>query len=480
MTLLVAGLLSLSALAAKPGPRGPADFQLAVYLPKLERGAELAAFARAGSTRTVLLRSESWRDELHPLLHLDVTRPEEGTAAGIDVAAPFTVVNRGGIRVSCAVLKDPKLYEQRCNEKLSVLGSPWNVTVAGARVVGSRDSLGRILSGYAIKGDESCAAVGDGLSVEAALKEAAGWLGKPAAGSVWAGVNQVPGIAYVIRKDGVVGLNPNGLTLVIEARSKTNANVTTSGPSPYAKVVPSGLATIRLRAAPGALTPSLEYLAQMLVELCPACDRSAFQAAADALAPTLSGNVILLIQKVKVQGSLRSQSGRFFAPKMAVMAEAVRPDDARAAIDTLAKQKGAKRLDSGEGLSLLVREGEVRLGVREGQVFFTNDAATLDILRGMTKDAAGTQAHGAELVIDPKLLANGLSQVPLLDAVSSQELAGVLAAGAELGPLLLSTDRLTAWADAIGNGNTRAQLTFKLKDSTGADAGTPVAVDAGP
>jgi hypothetical protein len=105
-------------------------------------------------------------------------------------------------------------------------------------------------------------------------------------------------------------------------------------------------------------------------------------------------------------------------------------------------------------------------------VFASNDPVVLEAAYKALPAAPAAQAHGAEVDVDPKLLAQGLAQVPLMDAVQSTELAGMLAAGAELGPLLLATERISGWADAQ-----RAQLSWRLKALPVKDAG--VAGDAG-
>lgn len=443
-------------------------------MPRVSRGADFATFAAAGASRTVLLRSESWRHELHPLLHLDPTKPQEAAEAGIDIAASATVISRGKTRISCVALTDVKRFEERCADKLKPLGESWKGAAAGAKLVGVKDPSGRVSLGYAIKGRESCSVASDDVSVEPTLTEAATWLGKPAGGPAWATLSGLDGAAYLLMPDMTLALRPQGLTLETEGKLKAKGiALSTGGPSPYAALPSMGMMTLRLRAAPGAMTPALEMVAQLLAELCPACELGPFLTAARALGPALSGNAVLVVQKAKVEASLRTQAGRFFALKLAALAEAVKPDVARQTIDALASVKGAKRLESGDGVSLLLREGQVLVGQRDGHVFFSNDAPTLEALRSAVGvKAAGKQAHGAELSLDPALLADALSQVPLLDAVQSQELAGLLAAGTELGPLLLSTERLHAFANPAGPGAARGVLTFQLKPP-------PVATDAG-
>ncbi len=64
-------------------------------------------------------------------------------------------------------------------------------------------------------------------------------------------------------------------------------------------------------------------------------------------------------------------------------------------------------------------------------VYLATDVTVLDNVLKTLPTSPAKQLHAAEWSVDPKLLANGLSQVPLLDAMQSGELAGALAAGTE-------------------------------------------------
>ena len=54
--------LLICSLIQAPGPRGPADFDQAIYLPRLDRATLFTDFLRVGGERSVLLRSENWRE----------------------------------------------------------------------------------------------------------------------------------------------------------------------------------------------------------------------------------------------------------------------------------------------------------------------------------------------------------------------------------------------------------------------------------
>jgi hypothetical protein len=461
------------------GPRGPSEFDTVIYLPRLDRATQFTEFLRAGGERTVLLRSENWREALHPLLRFDITRPETATEMGLDDTQALTLVLKGDIEVSCATVKDLPKFQMLCADRMKPYGDPWKAAAEGVQLVGVKDVLGRIPTGYALKGNEACAVRQQGKSVEGLLKEVAKWLKAPPQGPAWKLIGQLKGTAYFLMPHAVAALNADGLTTVADIRGELPfAGFGNAGPSPFESFPNAGaLIVLKVRAPPEQLGPVLEQLSLRLMALCPGCVPQTFVTAAHAMAPTLTGNVLVVVTKVKVQASLRTEAGRFFALRTAVLAESKDPQASRVVLATIQGMKGAQPLTSGEGLSVLLREGEVSIGVRGSNVYIANDAAALEAAtRGLPQEPA-KQLHGAETTVDPKLLAQGLSQVPLLDAVQSGELAGILAAGAELGPLLLGTEKITGWADWMQGSQYKAQLTWKLKPPSPRDGG--VGTDGG-
>jgi hypothetical protein len=75
--------------------------------------------------------------------------------------------------------------------------------------------------------------------------------------------------------------------------------------------------------------------------------------------------------------------------------------------------------------------------------------------------ASGKQAHGLEFELDPKAVARGLQQVPLLEAVQAPELAALVAASTELGPLLVASAKLGGGLDSTAEGHV-TKLTWLL------------------
>lgn len=470
-------LISVLLLQAA-GPRGPADFDQVIYLPRMDKATQFSEFLRVGGERTVLLRSENWREASHPLLRFDITRPETAATAGLDETQPLTLIFRGDLEVSCATVKNVERFTAACADRLRMLGTPFTLKVEGATLFAARDPLDRVMAGYVIKGNEHCAARMQGKTVEPQLKEMAKWLGKTPTTGTWKLLSGASGVGFLLTQRGVVSMSADGLTASATARGELGLSAIATGPgtSPYAGLSTPGILVAKLRADPAAQSPAFDEVATRLNALCPSCPAAPFKVAARTLAPTLTGASALVIARVKVVGSLRTDPGRFFSIRTVWFAETHSPEAALKAIMELSALRGSKPLEGGDGISVLLREGEVRFGVRGKHVFAANDPAVLETVYKALPVSSGTMQHGAEFTVDPKLLAQGLAQVPLMDAVQSTELAGALAAGTELGPLLLATDRIWGGADAQ-----RAFLSWRLRAPPAAapklDAG--VAVDAG-
>lgn len=456
-------LLLLLALGA-PGPRAPKDAEAALHVPRLDRLSTLMPFLSRAGQRSVFLRPSTWREDFHPLLSVDLSRPEEVQGAGLAADGPVTVSVRGDFAFTCVQLADPIAYERKCLERLATLGKHFREEKDGAVLVGARDAVGRVLGGYAIKGKESCAVRGRGRSVEPLLVEAAKLLGKQATGLPFKQLDAFGGVAGAVVPNGVVSVRGAERSVTLDGRGSgaPTRGLAGGGPSPFALAAPDGLLALRVRGERDQLGPAASSVARAAADACGACDRGTVEEAAQALLPHLGGNALAFVDRVQVRGSLRTQAGRFFAMRAALLADVKDADGARAALAPLAKLRVAKPLDGGEGYALQLREGEVRIGVRQGFFYLSNDPAALEAALRASANGAGKQAHGAELQVDPRRLARALSQVSLLDAVASNELAGLVAVAGELGPLLLVSERIVGWLDPAGAQAARGQLTWVL------------------
>lgn len=443
-------LLALTVTALLSTPRAPADAALVTYVPTLNALSSLLPFFDAAGTRSALLRPSGWRAEAHPVLEFDVTDAASLEAAGIDPKSSLSVSRLGDSSVSCVTLKDVKRYVERSKERLARLGDVSTKQEGAVTVVGARDPLNRVLAGYVLQGSESCAVAGHGRTVEKQLPELAKALGKAAKGPGFSLAQGLPGAAQVVvprgSPFGALTLVGDGLTLTANAKAKglPVAPLAGAGSSPFAKLEPAGLAVVRARLAPSSLAPVLE---QVLREVPNA--RPLLPLVAQA-APLLTGNVALYAAKVKVTQGLRSREARYFAVKHVLLAEV---KDA-AAVQAL--------LDAAKLSALSSREGTVELGLSGTTLYLANDTAARDAALKALGGAAGKQAHAGEAVVDPRLVADGLSQVPLLEVLQAPELAGLVAAATELGPLLLASKRVSGWLDPAGPGQHRAQATWQL------------------
>lgn len=444
--MLLAATLTL--LLAQP--RAPAGAELVTHVPKLDGLPTLLPFFTAAGTRSVLLRPEGWRSAAHPVLEFDVTDPASLEAAGLDPTASLTLSRLGERQVSCVTLKDPTRYADASKARLERLGDVFTKQEGAVTLVGARDPLNRVLAGYVLAGKESCAMAGRGLSVEKQLPDLKKALGKPAKGPGFALASGLPGAAQVVvptgSRFGAVTLTGDGLSLLANAKAKglPLAGLAGAGVSPFAGFSPSGLAVVRVRVAKSAVAP----LVRELLEEVPG--GAALLPLVPTVAPLLTGNVAAYASRVKVTAGLRTKSARYFAVRHVLLAEV---SDAAAA---------QALVDQARAAALKTKDGALEVGLEGTTLYLSNDAGAKDAALKALAAAAGKQAHAAEAVVDPKRLAEGLAQVPLLEALQAPELAGLVAAATELGPLLLASQRVSGWLDAAGPGQHRAQATWQL------------------
>jgi hypothetical protein len=308
------------------------------------------------------------------------------------------------------------------------------------------------------QGRESCAMVGNGLSVEKQLGALVKALREPLKTPL---LKETPGpIAVVVNRGGqriTTGVNTKGLVLTVDLRATGLALATLqgAGPSPLGAFAAEGVLTARARFAKNAMPGLLEQL----VHRVPAGGELAKAAA--VVAPHLTGNSALLVSHVKVTSGLRTPAARFFAVRFAVLAETTDADAVKAALAAL------------DPKALSMREGTVSVTIEGNVVVLSNDDEVKRKALAALASATGAQAHGLEVHVTPPLLARALAQVPLLEVVQTPELAQFLAASAELGPLLLASERADGWLDVAGATH-RGQLVWSLDPAKFAtDAGTP-------
>ena len=469
----------VAAVVLAAGPRAHPASHLSIYVPRLDKMSELAAFMRAAGQRSALLHPDSWRGEFHPLLYVDPTDGAALAAAGLDPAGSATVSYVGDARVSCVTLKDAKRFEERVAARLAAAGAPWKSSADGVPLVGAA-SAGRVLVGYALKGKEACAVQGQGSNVQVLLADLAKVVARPSSGPEWKRAAALPGAAFVVSRFGATGLRGTASSLTAEGRTARLPlpSLDAAGPSPYAAVTPSGLAFARARVSAEGRTAMGRTLLAQLLDLCTACDPGDMTQVADAILPRLTGDVLLRVDKAKVGETLRSQASRYFALRHAWVVEVTGAAEVAAGLEKLGAWKAARK--TGDGYALSTRGGEVLIGLRGTHLYVGNDPAAVAAALAGIDGKAGRLSHGAEFFVDPGLVARGLAQIPLLDVMGSSDLAALFAVSTELGPLLAASERISGWVDPAPEGAHHFQTTWVLKPpappkakAAAQDAGAP-------
>ena len=445
-------LLPLLLLAAPPIRAVPGADRV-THVPRLDALASLVPVSEAAGAHTVALRPEAWRSSTHPLLQFDVTSPDSLAASGIDPKGALTVSKIGDFEVSCVTLVDARKHAEALDARLARLGDLFRKTDkdTGATLVGAREVLGRVMGAYAMKGNEACAVTGTGLGVERVMPGLARVLVAPWKDEALTLRAGLPGVAFLFRPASAgasaVGAWAEGLTFHADAAVAGPGlpHLDGAGPSPFAALQPRGLGILKLRLAKDALLPAIGTVEPNLPS------GRFLGPVARELAPVLTGKVAVALKELKVTQGVRTPEARFFALHFAVVAEVTDP------------QAAAHVLEALDPRVLHFPEGTLSVGVRGRVVYLTNDEPTLGALLDDLPGGAGTQAHGLEAAFDPPRLAKALGGVPLLEMVQAPELAGLLAASLEVGPLFLGTERLTLWGDRTAKGPSRTQLTWVLK-----------------
>lgn len=465
------------AMSLAGAPKAPADAQVIGFAPAIDKLGALVPFFEKAGTRSVLARPENWKTDAHALLEIDFTNPEALKGAGIDATGPLTRAQVGDATMSCVRVSNLEAYRKGCDARLGRVGEVFEKVVkedgreakkgeSGVSIYASRDPIGRVMAAYSVQGKDSCALNGHGRSVEALFGMLARATSKPASGSGWAMTSKVPGVLQLVvpsgSPTGVVALNAKEFDLTLDGRFKNAplAQFAGGGASPLGTFRASGMLVVRGRVSKAQLPSLVEQVARVMP------NGAALLPVARTLAPLLTGNSALLLSHVKVSSGLRTRDARFFAMKSALLAEVT---DAAAAQELLVGLDAAA-LKSPYGALSVTLEGNV--------LVVSNDAETRARAVAALARASGKQLHGVEFDVDPKAVAKGLQQVPLLEAVQTPELAAVIAASTELGPLLLASSNISGWLDS-GDGHT-ARLVWTLDAAKFApDAGVDAGADAG-
>lgn len=440
-------------IMAGPAPKAPAGAQVVGSAPAIDKLGTLVPFFQKAGTRSVLVRPENWKTDAHALLEVDFTSVEALRAAGIDASGPLTRAQVGDATMSCVRILNVDAYRKGCDARLIRMGDVFEKVEGGVSVYGSRDPIGRVMAAYTVLGKDSCALNGHGRSVEALFPMLAKATAKPASGAGWTMVSKAPGVLQLVLPSGtttgVVGINAREFDLTLDARTKNApfAQFAGAGPSPLGVFKASGMAVIRGRVSKAQL-PSL---VEQVVRVMP--NGAGLLPAAKALAPYLTGNTALLLSHVRVSQGLRTREARFFALKGAALAEVS---------DPAAVQPVISAIDQG---LLKFPQGALSVSLEGNMLVIANDQDVRARAVAALANSSGKQLHGVEFDVDPKAVAKGLQQVPLLEAVQSPELAGFVAASSELGPLLLASTSVSGWLDSAADSQHVAKLVWTLDEA---------------
>lgn len=434
-------------------PQASADASL--YFPKAGIGGErLGSFLETAGRYSPLLDPQGFKQEAHPLFLLDLTTPRSLEPFGIDPEGPYTLSAVGEGRVTCTRLRNPKRYEQRAGERLSVAGKPWNAEFRGSVLKGAQEA-GQVVEGYALRAREACAAVHPS-DTERLLKDAAVSL-NAAAGASDRRLNALPGVAYLFVGKALFGLDATPTQLSVEGALPENwlpplapsAVVPYGPPGALTEVPGEGLLFARGQVASAGISRWVQAIESELKKSCKGCLDSTTDDAIKALSSALTGKVALRLSGLSLSGPLPKGGSRLFLFKGAAVAEVSDGAKVSALLDGVAQRDHrGDFIKGGTGWRLqLGGERALQLALQGNHLLVGNDEPSLQKMKQVIASAPALLHHGAEVVMDAPALAASLGRVSLLDVLGSAELAAAVAAGAELRPLLKATQKLAATLD---------------------------------
>lgn len=456
-------LLLAASLAAAPAPRALGSANTVIHIPRPDKLSGLQAFMSRAGVHAALARPATWSAEFHPFLALDPMRPETLTAAGIDPASPSTIsfIERG--EVSCSRLSDAQLFQAKANEVLASSSLVRPTTAKGLTTASAARGTGR--AGYVIKGQDVCSfsTLYDDDDLLTATTQLIGKTPAPDAR-----LAKLPGAVYILKGPSVVGLDGTADTLQAEGLSSRLPlpPFQSASSSPYGSLKLDGLLFSRAQLAPSGFTQAVGAVSSSVQQVCPSCPPEHVNAMAQAVTQQLTGHLLVLVDSVQVKASLRTLEGRFFAPRQAIAAQVKDAAKLKEALAPLALFPGAQVL--ADGYTLPLKGGAISVRQKGSHLVLGNDEAVVNTLLGALSDKPGAKLpHAVDFTADPKKVARGLSQVSLMDIMGNQQLAGLFAASAEMGPLLANSERLTGWLDSASAGGHRFSATWTLAASAG-------------
>lgn len=442
-------MVSLGLLLILSGmPRTHTKAEASIYIPNLRRFDGVAQFLHQAGPYAALLRTENWREHMHPILQLDLTVPEEVEGAGLARDGSATLNLFPGTRMSCVQLAEPNVYMQQMDSQLRILGEPVTRMEGGLKLQGAQLG-GNRFAGYVISKNEACAVTSETGQGEKWLREAAKLL------------LRTPQGPRVTSQGALYAQTPYGLLTLQGAASTLQVSFRTQAPSlrhakkmnssPYGTLKSEGLGVFRTHLTALGLQDVVARLRDSLPEICPTCPAAEVGLFLSRLVPHLSGHMALYADKVKAGSSLRTPADRYFALKHVLFFETKNPRAIDDALRGLAKMENATQDNSGM-VSLFSAAGNWLIGRQDNHVFVANNEASLKLGLAALPPKSTPVFHATEFEGNPKFLAKGLRQVNLLDVLGTPELASLFAAGVEVGPLLAQSEKMTGWAENTPSG----------------------------
>lgn len=441
------------AVAAAPTPRVAPSAQQYVFVPRLDRLDALRGFVSVAGKKTSLMRSVIWSAELLPALGVDLMSPESLEAAGVNPQGSLTTSISAAGTIACVTLSRPDDFATRARRALDYGEGKWTGTLpAKTKFHATVRGEGVVTGGFVQRGAVGCVVKSSKGRGGPLMFEAEKLLGVVKPPPSFKNMKPLQGPVYLGSAEAVAVLRGNETSLTVDALPVrlpiSTPSLSPAGLSPYANIPHSGVLSLKATVDPTAIKPYARAFAAQLLSFCRKCDAKDVSDVVTALSEQLTGSVYLRAHSLSLDPrGLKSDRGRYFALRHAYFAELKDPAAVKALFAKLPDIKGVLRTD--KGLQLRANEGTIELQLLGRHLVIANDIDALSTgARLVAAATPGKLTHGLEAQGDPKPLGRALRKVSLLDALGSNEMAGLFAAGVEFGPLLAATEKVTVWADS--------------------------------
>jgi hypothetical protein len=475
--------LATSLWVGAVSPVAPSNAEMVVVSPKAKSLGDLRTFLEAASAYAPVLAPGPLGRELGSALSLDVFDLEAWKSAGLDPEGGFSFVSTHDTVVLVLPVHDPKAVLTRAKTSLASFGQVAPGKLKGGDLLvatqPSKSNTPNVTAAVGVKNNRVALLLdGNNLSLIQASLDARNVPGfehtQGLAGGLYA-LGYGPQSTWL-----AVGFTPSAKSLDLDGRMGGPTPLAASvAQDPFANLSPpaqfSGHLVLSSWSLGQAKGFALRGLDQAVHQVCTDCGDTGLS----ALLNEFSGPVALVASGILPERSHgASELDRFFMLPQAEAAQTKSEATSQAKLKAVIDGLKAHHADAdvmtlstpGEHYRLRLGGGRAMLFGRVGDIVYAaSDEHARDTLLGALPSSGGKPEHAGAARLDGPLIARSLSGLSLLDAARSAELAALVAAAVEAGPLLNTIGQTNFIMDPDGKAvRIKGQILLGAEKNTGA------------